>query len=516
VKKKLELRKGNTANRILYNTIIIYAQRFSAAALALVTTPILLRTLGVEDYGVYNLTIGFVGMISFFTWSLSASTQRYIAVTLGQKDYEKLSRIMSTSFFIHLIYGILIFGIIIFISFFFVNELVNVPAKRISNVKYILSFVAGLSFFNIIGIPFLGALRASEDFLSIASIGISESLMKLAIAFSLLFIVGDKLIIFSALMCGISIIIFFLYFFRVIKSKERLFVKFTRPDFTLVKEMLAFISWTLFGALAIMSRSQGVQVILNIFFGVVTNAAYGISVQINSAINILSQGFSGSMGPILMKSAGEKNYEKMLYMMRTMAKFSFFSISLFSLPLFFEMPKLLELWLKRVPEGSVMFSRLTIILVLIVILSSGMQNVFLSIGKVKIYNIYVSIILILNLPVSYFLFKMRFPDYSIIIVGICLELITLIIRLVLLKKYLGYRIITYLKEIGEILIPTLVVSVLLIFLYFYYPPGDIWHIVASFAISLLISPPIIYKFSMDSFQQKYIKDFFLKFKFKSK
>lgn len=511
--KKLESIKGNTANRIIFNTIIIYVQRFSAALLALVTTPLLLRTLGVEDYGVYNLTIGFVGMLSFFTWSLSSTTQRYISVTLGAKDYEKLSRIMSTSFYIHLLYGLLILGIILSVSFLFANEVVNIPTRRATNIKYILSFVAGISFFNIISIPFLGALRASEDFISIAIIGITESILKLSMAFTLLFVGGDKLIIFSGLMFGVSIVIFSSYFLKVFLSKDNLFNKFVRPDFSLIKEMLAFISWTLLGALAIMSRNQGVQVVLNIFFGVVTNAAYGISVQINNALNILSQGFTGSMGPILMKSAGEGNYERMMYMMRTMAKLSFFSISIFSIPLLFEMPVVLELWLKNIPDGSIVFSRLTVILILTIILSSGMQNAFMAIGKVKSYNLYVSALLILNLPIAYLIFKSGFPDYSIIIVGIILEVISLIIRLVLLKKYLGYRIITYVKEIGQILIPSIAVVILLFLFNYYYEAGSILHVLLSFLISLIISPIIIYKFSMDTYQKQFISSKLSKIKF---
>ena len=178
----------------------------------------------------------------------------------------------------------------------------------------------------------------------------------------------------------------------------------------------------------------------------------------------MAQGVTASMSPVLMKAAGEKNYEKMFYMMRTMAKLSFFSISIFSIPALFEMSYILELWLKVVPEGSAMYGRLIIILVLVVLLSSGMQNVFVAIGKVKTYNIYVSLFLILNLPISYVLFKYGFASYTIIIVGIVLELITLNVRLILLKKYLDYKISTYFTEIAQITLPTFLVSGILFLL----------------------------------------------------
>lgn len=511
MKSKIQALKQNTAHRIVFNTILIYAQKFSTAALALVTTPLLLRMLGVEDYGIYTLTLGFVGMLTFFTWSLSASTQRYISVTLGEKNYSKLSRILSSSFIIHLIYGLIIVGIIEIISFYFVNDFLKIPVARQDTIKYILSFVAGISFFNIIAIPFIGALRAAEDFFSIAVIGVTESCLKLLMAFMLLVIAGDKLIIFSGLMFLVSFIIFAAYLLRVMKAKDSVFKNFSKPDLKLIREMLAFISWTLLGALAVMSRNQGVSVVLNIFFGVVTNAAYGISQQVNNALNILSQGVGGSMAPILMKSAGEKNYEKMFYMMRSMAKMSFFSISIFSIPFFFEMPFILKLWLKDVPEDSVVFSQWIIILVLAVILSSGMQNVFVAIGKVKTYNIYVSIFLILNLPISYLMFRWGFANYTIIVVGVVLELITLNIRLYLLKKFLNYDIRAYIAELGQILLPTVIVSMMLYLLCF-AGLAPLAKFILSFAISLTVSPFVIYRYSLDVQQKQYVMNIVSKFK----
>ncbi len=513
MKNSIKQIKSNTANRVFFNTIIIYVQRFSTAALALVTTPLLLRVLGVEDYGVYTLTIGFVGMLTFFTWSLSSSTQRYIAVTLGEKNYEKLSKILSSSLLIHVIYGVLILVLIQVVNFFYVNSILNIPENREESIHYILSFVAGISFFNIISIPFIGALRAYEDFVSIAVIGVIESSSKLLMAFLLFFIGGDKLVTFSGLMFLVSFVIFVLYFMRVTFKKDSIFKRLVSPDKGLIKEMLSFISWTLLGALAVMSRNQGVSVILNIFFGVVTNAAYGISQQVNNAINILSQGVTGSIGPLLMKSAGEKNYDKMLYMMRTMSKMSYFSISLFSIPLFFEMPFVLKIWLKDVPPDSVIFARLIIVSVLLLIMSSGMQNVFVSIGKVKIYNLYVSLLLIFNLPISYLLFSLGFPNYSVIIVGILLEFISLLVRLNLLNKYLGYKIKTFGKEVLQILLPTVIVTGLLTVL-MYIPLPDFVRFVLSFGISLLLSPFIIYRYSLDEYQRNYSMNILIKLKLK--
>ena len=279
------------------------------------------------------------------------------------------------------------------------------------------------------------------------------------------------------------------------KAKKRIYKKFVKPNSVLIKEMLSFISWSFLGALATMSRNQGVTVLINVFFGVVANAAYGIAQQINNAVNILAQGVTTSMAPVLMKAAGENNNEKMLYMMRTMAKLSFFSISIFSIPTLFEMNYILELWLKVVPEGSIIFSQLIIVLVLVVLLSSGMQNVFIAIGKVKEYNIYTSVFLVLNLPLSYILFKIGFSSYSIITVGIFLEIITLNIRLLLLKKYLNYKISDYFSEITQIILPTLVISVLLFFWMYVEIPKFI-HLIVSLIFAIDDSCKAIIEFNI--------------------
>jgi O-antigen/teichoic acid export membrane protein len=505
--------RKKAANRILFNTLIVYAQKISTALISLVTTPLLLNVLGVEDFGVYNLTIGFVGMLTFFSWSLSSSTQRFIAVTIGSKNFDKLKYVLSSSLVIHISYGLLIIVVIQCVNFFYINDILDIPINRTKSIHLILTYVAGISFFSIISIPFIGTLRATEDFRTIGIVGVSESILKLIMACLLLILPGDSLILFSGLMFLVSVVSFLAYFSRVIVVKNSVYNGFALPDIALVKEMLSFVSWSVFGALAVMSRNQGVNVIINIFFGVIANAAFGISQQINNALNILAQGVTTSMSPVLMKAAGEKNNEKMLYVMRSMAKFSFFSISIISIPAFFEMPNILGFWLKVIPEGSVIFSRLTIILVLVVLLSSGMQNVFIAIGKVKVYNIYVSMFLILNLPISFFLLKSGFASYTVILVGIVLEIITICIRLILLKKFLDYKISSYFNELVEIVLPTLVVSGLL-FLIKDLEVSKFSHMVMSFTISILISPFVIYRFSLDSFQKDYLLNIFHKLKIK--
>jgi O-antigen/teichoic acid export membrane protein len=503
-----------TSARVAINTAIIYVQKFSSAALALITTPLLLRVLGVSDFGIYALTTGFVGAVTFFTWSVSSATQRFIALALGEKNDAKLKQVISSSMFIHLVYGVIIFLAIVLVNYFFSAQLLNIPPDRQEAASKIIVIVAGISFLNIIGIPFLGVLRAHENFFILAVAGVTESLCKLAIAFLLLFLKGDLLLQYSLLMLLVSLISFFIYSITVHKKYYKINADLIQPHTPTIKNMMAFIGWTLLGALAVMSRNQGVAVVLNMFFGVITNAAYGVALQINYAINILAQGVTGALTPVLLKSAGEKNYDKMLYSMKTMSRMAFYSIAVVSLPLYFSMEKVLFLWLKNVPDGTVVFARCTIILVLVCILSSGMQAVFDAIGKVKIYNILVSVLLILNLPIAYLFFKLGYPDYTILLVSISLECLSYFLRLYLLGKYVNFSGIQYLREtVKEIGIPVLTVCVVL-YAITLLPINGLLQLVFITGSAIVIFPLLVYRFSLDVAQKQFVNNIFTTLKSK--
>jgi O-antigen/teichoic acid export membrane protein len=503
MKKKIsDIYKSSSANRTAINTVIIYLQRFFAAGLSLITTPIILNSLGVKDYGLYTLTIGLVGMLSFLNWSLSSSTQRYIAYAIGEKNDEKLKKIFSTSLVIHFFYGLVLLVLISFIGCFFVDQVLNIPSNRFQDAKNVLYVVSGITFINIISIPFLGVLRANENFIAISILGIVESLLKLGIALTMFFLIDSKLIIYAFLLLFISIIVFVINYIIVNKNYKKIEISFKFYDSHLVKEMMSFFSWSLLGALAIMSRNEGVQVLINMFFGVVKNAAYGIAMQVSGAMSILAQGIIGSISPQIIKSAGAGEINKMIFLMRTMSKFATFSISLVAIPLFFECPSILKFWLHTVPEGTIIYIRYILIFGQAMLLSAGIQTVFDAIGKVKMYNIWVSIILMLNLPISYLLFKLNYPSYSIILVGIILEMLSLNVRLLLLKKYVELSIKEfYCDTLFRVFLPTIFMGSL-IYLISLLDLNVLVELVLAFSLNLLFYPLIIYKFSLEVKQKE--------------
>lgn len=503
IKKIIGLHKSSASNRAAINTVIIYGQRFFAAALSLITTPIILNGLGVKDYGLYTLTIGFVGMLAVLNWSLSSSTQRYTAFAIGKKDTLKLNKVFSSALGIHFFYGLLLVLVIGIISHFFVENLLNIPIGKVEDTKTILYVVGLISFVTIMTIPFLGILRAQENFIAISIIGIMESILKLGIAFTIMALTENKLVIYSILLLGISLVSFTIYYFIVVKTYKEVVISYRFFDKVLVKEMFSFLSWSLLGSLSLTARNEGVQVLINLFFGVVRNAAYGIATQISVALAILAQGIIGSLSPQIIKSAGAGDHVKMIFLMRTMSKFATFSVSLVAIPFFFQCPLILKLWLINVPEDTIIYVRLIIIFGQIMLLSAGIQTVFDAIGKVRTYNIWVSFILMLNIPIAYVFFKLGFPSYTIIIVGMALEFVSLNIRLFLLKKHLDFSIKEfYFDTFFRVFLPTIFVS-FVIYSFMLLALNSYLEIMITFLITFLLYPIIIYKFSLEGRQKEF-------------
>jgi O-antigen/teichoic acid export membrane protein len=486
--------QNGAANRAAINTIIVYVQRGFAALLSLVTTPIILRELGIESYGIYTLTIGFVGMISFVNWSLSSATQRFVAFAFGKQDKNEVKEVFSTIFGIHIFYALLMFFTLLGVAFLFFEDILNIPTESIQEAKHLFFIVSLLTFFNIMNTPFLGVLRANENFFEISLIGIFQSVTKLGVALVLIILTTNKLVTFGLLILAIEVLSFFVYFLAVKRRCSFIDVTtnyFSRSRF---REILSFMSWSILGALAIVSRNQGVQVILNIFFGVVKNAAYGITMQVNAALSIFSQGVLSSLSPQIIKAAGAGDTVKMMFLMKNMSKFALISISIFSVPLFFYCQFILELWLENLPDDTVVFTRLIILLGQVMLLSAGIQTVFNASGKVKKYNIWVSLILILNLPIAYLFFKWGFPSYSILVIGLVLEFISFIVRYMLLREYIKLSIFRMLYEtIIEVVLPLALLYVM-VFLSTLLTDTDMINLLISFFASIIIFPILFYSF----------------------
>lgn len=449
---------------VAFNAVIITAQRIASAVLGLVTTPIILSVLGVEDYGLFTLIVGFVASLAFVNWSLSLTTQRYVAFAVGEGNIENQKKAFNNAMIIHIVYAAIICLAILLFGVYFIDSLLNIPVGKETVAKNLMFIVSGTTFLSIVSVPYQGVLRAVENFVLYALLNLLGSVLKLGIAVALLFLPAsiEKLEVYSSLLMVSALLVLIVSITTCSRKHPIARLSFSYYDPSVLKNMVSFMGWNLLGSLAILSRNQGVSVLLNIFFGVIVNAAYGIAMQINSAMGLLTQGITGAITPKILKGAGSGDKEEMVRRMIQMTKWGIIFSSFFALVFLNQAQFLLSMWLKVVPEGAVVFSQLIILFSISTSLSGGLQTIFNAIGKVRAYNIFVSTVLLLNLPIAYLLFSWGYESYTIMIVAIGLELLAMMVRLVLLKRYVDYSILSYLFEVlVKTLLPTVAVFILL-------------------------------------------------------
>ncbi len=446
------------SNKVIYNTGILYVRMLFTAGISLYTTRLLLEQLGVSDFGIYNLVSGVVAMLAFLNFAMATSTQRYLSFLQGKGDTEMQKSVFNESIRLHFIVGILIVVILEVGGLFLFNGFLNIPDDRMLTAKIIYHFFAVSVFFTVLAVPYTAALAARENMLWVAIVSTVETFLKLISTLLLFFITGDKLIYYGFYTALITVVSFVLYgIFCAKKYPECNYDPKSRKK-GLMKELLSFAGLNVFGAFCGTARMQGLAIILNLFFGAVINTAYGIANQLSMQLSFFSSTLLRTINPQIMKSEGSGNHERMLRLSMMAGKFSFFLLAVLAIPSIFEMPQLLAFWLKEVPDYTIVFCELILITILVNQLTIGLQSSFQAMGEIKIYQIFSGGILLLNLPVAYFLLKAGNPPYIVLVSYLIVEFITCAIRLVLAKRIANLSISEYVEKVFlKSLIPVVVI-----------------------------------------------------------
>lgn len=438
----------SSSGRVVINTLILYIKMLITIGISLYSTRLILISLGTIDYGIFSLIGGIIIMLSFLNTAMTTSTQRYLSFYQGKNDYLMQRKVFFNSLVLHIFLALIII-ILLELSFLFIfDNVLNIPLNRIISAKYLYHFMSLTVLLSVISVPFVATLNAHENMLWIAIVSIIESILKLLIAFSLsLFNENDRLQTYGFLLMLLGLIIFLIYAVYCIKKyKECVFdIKYINKN--CIKELTSFAGWNLFGALCSLGRTQGIAVLLNIFFGTRLNATYGIANQIAGNMSFFSVTLLRALNPQIMKSEGCDDRKRMLRLSMIASKFGFFLLAFIAIPSIFEMSGILKIWLKDIPIYSVYFCSLMLIGLLINQLTIGLQSAIQATGKIKIYQALVGSILLLNLPISYFFFKMNFSVYSVLIIYIIIELIACALRLLLLNKIAGLSLIEYFNKV---------------------------------------------------------------------
>jgi O-antigen/teichoic acid export membrane protein len=426
----------NASNRVIYNTLVLYAKMILTVGITLYSVRLILNALGASDYGIYNVVGGVISALSFMQSAMTVSTQRYMSYYKGTQDISKQETIFGSSVILHLGLGFLIMLILFFIQPLIFNHFLNIPEERISIAGTIYYFMSFSMFCAISSVPFIASLNAHENMLYIAIIGIIQVLLTLFLAIYLSFSTVDRLLLYGIGSCCIQFIILILYAACCTKKYEECNIHAVRtPNKKMIKELLSFTGWNTFGALSGISKSQGVAIVLNLFMGTIVNAAYGIANQISGQLNFFSNTMLKAINPQIMQSEGANNRERMLRLSIIASKFGFYLIALFAIPVMFEISSILAWWLKVVPDNTVMFCQMILLSIMINQLTIGLQSAIQATGKIKNYMIFVGGTKIMMIPVAFLLLKFDLPLISVMIAYVVFEFTASILRLICLKIY---------------------------------------------------------------------------------
>ncbi len=498
-----EFSASQNNKRIAKNTLMLYFRMILTMLVSLYTSRVVLNTLGVEDFGIYNVVGGFVSMFGFLNSAMASATQRFLSFEIGKGDRDQLRNVFSMSVNIHFLIAFIILILAETVGLWFVNTQLTIPAGRMGATQWVYQFSILAMMVYMVSVPYNAMIIAHERMNVFAWVSIAEVSLKLFIVFMLQWFGFDKLKFYAVLTFCVSLIIRFIYGFYCSKhfkeSKFRFF--WNRPLF---KTLASYAGWNLWGNVAAVLKNQGVNVLLNMFFGPVVNAARGIAYQVSSAINQFVANFQMAMNPQIIKSYAVDDLKYMHQLIFRGAKYSFFLLFILSLPILIETEQILRLWLKTVPEYTVIFTRLVIINVLIDCISGPLMTAAQASGKIKLYQSVVGGLLILNLPVSYLFLKLGFQPQVTIYISIGISIIALYSRLKIISPLVSLSIMDYFKNVIVKIIPVIFIAVILPGGIIYLLPVNIGRLLLTCFIAVISVGLTVYFIGLNHSEQQFM------------
>lgn len=432
--------------RIAKNTIFLYFRMLLTMAVSLYTSRVILQTLGVEDYGIYNVVGGVIAMLSFLNGSLSGASSRFITYELGKGDSGNMKEMFSTILCMHFILAIVILILGESVGLWFVCNKLVIPAERMTAALWVYHCSILTAIISIISVPYNSLIIAHENMNAFAYISIVEVMLKLVIVWMLALFPYDKLIIYAILFLIVQFLIRMIYNQYCTKHFQE---SRTMPTYhpKQMKDIFVYASWTMNGYLAIVGYTQGINILLNLFFGPIVNAARGIAVQVESATITFVQNFQMAIRPQVIKSYASNNLEYMHSLIIASSKYGFYLMLLISFPILLCINPILKLWLGTVPEHTANFVQIMLFSGLLSPLKQALLQGIHATGDIRKFQLYEGTSLLTVLPISYVLLKtLHISPEMVMTVYLCIGLITQGIRIwiVLPKIKMGYS--TYFKE----------------------------------------------------------------------
>lgn len=486
----------NPNKRIAKNTLALYVRSIIVMLVSLYTSRIVLETLGADDFGIYNVVGSVVVLFSFIQGAMATAVQRYLNFELGRDDKNAVSRIFSMSMTVHIMIALLVVVLSETVGLWFLHTQMQIPVERQTATQWVYQFSVLTCCVNILRIPYNASIIAYEKMSFYAYVSVLEVFLKLGVVFLLILSNGDRLILYSVLMLIVTIVV------------SAAYIVFCRKRFTtcryslfwdkrLFKEIFGFSAWSLFGSMANLGASQGINVLLNIFCGVAVNAAMGLAQQVNSAVNQFILNFQTAFVPQLVKLYARNQRGDFVHLIFRSSKFSYFLILLIGLPVLVYTRPLLGIWLHNVPEYTVQFTRLMILFSMIDAMSGPLWNSAQAIGKIRNYQLLMSSIIAMNVPIAYVILKFGGSPIIVLVIRVAINFVTHSVRIFYLQHLFEFPSLSYIKDImGRVALVSILALPLPSFMVYKMPAPHWWQLLSLLVTIVLQTAVVIYIFGL--------------------
>ena len=477
---------------IAKNTLVLYFRMLFLMLVSLYTSRVILDALGVQDYGIYNVVGGFVALFALISAALTSACSRFLNFEMGKADPERQNVVFSTALTIQWTLAIIVFVLAEVVGVWYVNNMMVLPSDRLTAANWCFQFSVFNFCMNLITVPYNASIIAHERMKAFAYVSIYEGLAKLGISYLVYFDPFDRLVFYALMLLIVQFTVRYAYQYYCRRHFEECHYKrvFDKP---LLKKMLSYSVWHLIGNGATVLKNQGVNVLLNLFFGPTVNAARGVAMQVNNAITQFTHNFMIAMNPQITQSYAKGDLKYMFNLVYRGSRFSFYLLLLLSLPVIINIHYVLGIWLKTVPEHTAIFQNLTIIAAMITSLSNPLITAQNATGNVRNYQEVVGGIMLLNLPFSYLCLKLGFAAESVFVVAILVEIACLAIRFIMIPFTIKeFRPVDFIKKVIVNCIFVCITAIPVPLLLHIIMPENFFSFLANVIVTLLSTSLAIY------------------------
>ena len=486
----------SSSKRVIVNTLAQNIRSILNIVLSFYSVRIVLDALGESDYGIFSLVGGVIAMLGFITNAMVVSTQRHLSFLYGKDDDDGVSRMFSTGLLLHYLWGILLVFVFVLVRpLIFNSGFLNIDASRLGDANAVYIILVMSLFVSFITAPYRALYIARENIVFISIVDVFDGGLKLGLVFMLYNISSNRLIFYALIVTGIAILnLIALAGYGVLKYRECCLIP-RRFDSKMMRQMSSFAGWTIYSTGCIVGRTQGLAVVLNHFFGEVINSAYGIAIQVTGAVQFIAQSVQNAMSPQIVKSEGNANRNLMLSKSESASKFAFLLMAIVVIPLVWEMPYILNCWLKNVPDYSAVFCRYVLIAALIDQVTIGLGIANQAIGKIRNYSLVINTIKLLTLPLAWFCLVKGLPAESTMYCYLGVEILCACLRLPFLKYTAGLSIRHFVGHVCMRVVLPVLMLILTCFIFTQFIDIE-YRFVYTLIVSAILCLPVIWYVSL--------------------